>query len=160
MLRCAIYLASTGIVMFLAGRLLPYRWMKWENFPYRPYGFEREGSIYKKLGIQHWQSRLPDMSRIFPRLMPPKRMADTTKAGLRIMIAETCVAEFIHVLHGLCGFYCIRLWPGKGGAIMAAVNALLFNLPFMLIQRYNRPRLVRLYERLKKKENSNSICQP
>ena len=32
-------------------------------------------AVYEALGIRHWQNRVPDMSRIFPHLMPPKRMA-------------------------------------------------------------------------------------
>ena len=44
------------------------------------------------------------------------------------------------------------LWPGWGGAIVLAVWVLLANLPFMVIQRYNRPRLVRLAALLRKRE--------
>ena len=33
---------------------------------------------------------------------------------------------------------------GAGGALFAAVYILFGNLPFLIIQRYNRPRLVRL----------------
>ena len=43
------------------------------------------------------------------------------------------------------------LWPGWGGAIVLAVWVLLANLPFILIQRYNRPRLMRLAALLRKR---------
>ena len=42
--------------------------------------------------------------------------------------------------------------PGAGGAAVLAVWVLLANLPFMVIQRYNRPRLVRLAALLRKRE--------
>lgn len=41
--------------------------------------------------------------------------------------------------------------PGSGAAVLA-VWVLLANLPFMVIQRYNRPRLVRLAALLRKRE--------
>ena len=63
------------------------------------------------------------------------------------MICETCIAELIHALLCLSGLYCLKLWPGAGGIIAAIVYILLFNLPFILIQRYNRPRLIRLQQR-------------
>ena len=40
---------------------------------------------------------------------------------------------------------------GWGGAIVLAVWVLLANLPFILIQRYNRPRLMRLAALLRKR---------
>ena len=43
------------------------------------------------------------------------------------------------------------LWPGWCGAIVLAVWVLLANLPFILIQRYNRPRLMRLAALLRKR---------
>ena len=45
----------------------------------------------------------------------------------------------------------LSLWPGWGGAIVLAVWVLLANLPFILIQRYNRPRLMRLAALLRKR---------
>ena len=37
--------------------------------------------------------------------------------------------------------------PGAWGVLFYAAYFLLGNLPFILIQRYNRPRLVRIYEK-------------
>ena len=60
------------------------------------------------------------------------------------MIQETCVAELTHVLLSVCGLYALRLWPGAGGVLITAVYILFGNVPFIIIQRYNRPRLQRL----------------
>ena len=151
--HCIRYLAFTGLLSFLLGRLLPKGLFHADRFPYRPRAFERQGQIYKKIGVHRWQNRLPDMSRLFPRLMPAKSVTTLYRAGLERMLQETCVAEFIHALLMLTGLHCLRLWPGLGGGCMAAANALLFNLPFVIIQRYNRPRLLRLR---KKKEESRA----
>ena len=39
-------------------------------------------------------------------------------------------------------------WRGGWAVVFCLVYNLLGNLPFQIIQRYNRPRLVRLYERM------------
>lgn len=94
------------------------------------------------------------MSRILPGLMPPKAIQGKPSAAeLETMVKETCVAECIHSLLCLAGLVCLRLWRGFGGLIVALLYAL-GNLPFILVQRYNRPRLQRLHSRLLAKEAS------
>jgi len=159
MLKCAVYFAVTGLLSFFLGRLIPPNKMEWHCFPYKLYRIEKEGQIYKKIGIHHWQNKVPDMSKIFPKLMPQKKMVTTEKNSLLRMIQETCTAELTHVVLCLTGLYCIKLWPGTGGILLAVLNIVLFNLPFILIQRYNRPRLVRLYKRQIEKEMQAASCQ-
>ncbi len=148
--NCAIYLASTGAVSFLVGRILPKRWFQPDKFPWRSYGFEKSGDFYKKLKIHKWQKKLPDMSRVFPKMMPAKSLEGAYQSRLPEMIQETCVAEAVHT--GLCvtGLYALEIYPGAGGTILYSIYVLLFNLPFVLIQRYNRPRLLRLNAKLQR----------
>ena len=147
MLKCILYLTAIGAASFVIGRLLPKSWLHEDRFPFRPFAFERQGKRYEKLRIKSWQNKLPDMSRLFKHLMPAKKMNGDTLRDLPLMIKETCVAECIHLLLPLAGLYCLRLWRGMGGRIITVCN-LLGNIPFIMIQRYNRPRLVRLYERM------------
>ena len=56
------------------------------------------------------------------------------------------------VWYSSCRLLCLRLWPGWGGVLVWAVWFLLGNLPFILIQRYNRPRLLRLRSLLQRRE--------
>ena len=160
MLNCGIYLAVTGILSFFLGRCLRPERRDWNRFPYLLYACEKDGTIYRKIGIHHWQNKVPDMSKIFPGMMPPKRLVDTGTAALRRMIQETCTAELVHGVLCVTGLYCFVLWPGTGGIVISVLNILLFNLPFILIQRYNRPRLVRLYDRQSQKERVSATCQP
>ena len=157
---CIIYFAVTGIIFFFFGRLLPPRWFHWERFPYKTLPFEKGGALYKRLRIQCWQNKVPDMSRILPKLMPPKRMVNKDDGGLLRMIQETCIAELTHGVLCVTGLHCMNIWPGLGGTALATLNVFFFNLPFILIQRYNRPRLVRLYYRRQKKEENEKICLP
>lgn len=152
MLPCLIYLVVMGILSFAAGRLLPKKWFDPQVFPYRAFPIEKDGALYRKLRIQKWQNRIPDMSRILPDLMPRKAIVGKpTGAQLDVMLRETCVAECIHVLLCFGGLFCMRLWRGIGGVVVAVLY-FLGNIPFILVQRYNRPRLHRLYLRLTEKE--------
>ena len=139
--QCACYLAGLGVLSFVLGRLVPKTWFDYTRFPYRAYAFERDGKVYESLGIARWQSRVPDMSRLFPRLMPPKKMPPRPDAQtLLVMIRETCAA----------------FWPGVWGIVLYLVYAIFGNLVFIIIQRYNRPRLVRLYERKRAKRSKEA----
>lgn len=145
-LRCFLYLAVTGIFSFVLGRILPKDWFKSEAFPYRDYRFEKKGKIYNKIHVKKWQDRIPDMSRILPRTMPAKRLSAGYKEKLPRMIQETCVAEMIHFLLCLNGLACIFIWKGPGGVVLSIVY-ILGNLPFIVVQRYNRPRLLQLMKK-------------
>lgn len=142
-LKCIAYLTGIGIASFFACRFLPKRWFHENAFPYKRRNFEKNGKIYEQLGIRSWQNRLSDMSRVFPRLIPVKSLQAGFPGNLPRMVQETCVAEFIHVLLCLAGFVCIALWPGPCGIIISILYCL-GNIPFILIQRYNRIRLIRV----------------
>lgn len=144
---CCGYYAFIGLLFFIIGRILPKRWFDYNAFPYRAFAFEKGGRLYERIAIGKWQSKAPDMSRIFPGLMPKKRMASTDPEALLLMIRETCIAELIHVLLSVFGLMGMYILPGIWGVFFYAAYFLLGNLPFILIQRYNRPRLVRLYEK-------------
>ncbi len=141
-LRCCVYYALLGVVSFFIGRLLPKRCFRSDRFPYRSAPWEAK--LYRALRVHDWQDKAPDMSRIVPKLIPAKKLDADFRTQLPRMLEETCVAEFTHFVLILLGFYALRLWPGPGGAIVTAIYILFGNLPFILIQRYNRPRLQRL----------------
>ena len=143
LVSCLVYLAFTGAVSFVLGRLLPKRWFSADRCPFITYAWEQGGRIYEKLNIKSWQKKLPDMSRLFGWLMPRKQLDSHNLKQLPRMIQETCVAEFIHVILCFSGLWCVRIWQGLGGVVMAGLNVV-GNLAFVVIQRYNRPRLIHL----------------
>lgn len=158
LLRCAVYLAVIGTAGFLAGRIMPKDWIKPGKGLFRSRAFEKNGTIYEKLGIRKWHKRLPDMSRILPFMMPAKNLSGDFRERLPEMIRETCVAEAVHIGISVLGLRCLWMWPGAGGIAVAAANILLLNLPFILIQRYNRPRLMGLQQKLLSKERKEPVC--
>ena len=149
-LNCMLYLAAIASGSFVIGRLIPKKLFCWNRFPWKPICTAREKALYRMLKVKDWQNKLPDMSRIFPKLMPPKKMPTHLETDiLETMLRETCVADLIHGLLGVAGFFCIHIW--HCGGIWLSIAFFIGNLPFIIIQRYNRPRLVLLLERQKKK---------
>lgn len=70
------------------------------------------------------------------------------------MINETCIAEATHVIVAILGFGCIFVWNGIGGWIVS-VLFLITNIPFIIMQRFNRPRLVAADMMLKRRNGFN-----
>lgn len=152
LVRCLLYLAAIGAGSFILGRVLPKNLFHWERFPFRPFGWEKNGSVYNKLGIRHWKEKVPDMSAILPKLMPSKKLPkDVSAPQLELMLEETCVAEWIHGLLCVLGFGCVLIWDGLWGWAVSVVYAL-GNMPDILIQRYNRPKLVRILQITRERE--------
>ena len=152
---CLIYVAATGIAGFIVGRLLPKERMRYDAPPFRALPFENGGPFYRKLGIHRWHKLLPDMSHILPGVMPAKRVTRHISASeAEVMVQETCIAEVIHILLSLTGLALPLIWPGPGGLLACAAYVLLGNLPFILIQRFNRPKLRMLLEKCRRVEAS------
>lgn len=154
--KCFLYLASIGLLSFFIGRILPKDWFSYDQFPYRTFPFEKEGKCYEALYIRKWKDLVPDMSKIFPKLIPSKKLSiSPDEEQLKLMLQETCIAEWIHAMLGILGFVCVRLWSGIGGWSMAFIF-IIGNIPFCLIQRYNRPKLAKLLSKLRNRKNRNT----
>ena len=148
--HCALYLAVIGLASSAAA-LLPRRWFHADRFPFRPQRWEHEGKIYEKLAVQRWKDKLPDMSRFLPWLTQKQVSASISAAQAERLVQETCVAELVHVILAILTFGCVWIWPGWGLWVSIAY-VLIGHLPYIVIQRYNRPRLARMHALLKARE--------
>ena len=141
-------MALLGILATPLGRLMARLPLNGKRFPFQALPFEKNGKLYEKLGIRRWKNKVPDMSKILTKILPPKKVSfrdDVEK--LEVLVKETCVAESVHIILCLLGLGLLAIWPGPGGMVMTALYLLLGNLPFIVIQRYNRPRLLSLLEK-------------
>lgn len=150
MLDSLLYLIIISIAAFPLGRLIPKKYLHYDRYPFLAFEWEDSGKIYNRLGIRKWQNKVPDMSKIASSVMKPKMIKEhSTEQDIRYLLDETCVAELVHALQCVFGMYCMLLWRGAGGIIFSILYVVLCNMPFIMIQRYNRPRLARLYEKMK-----------
>ncbi len=147
LLYAVIYIAVLGILSHFAGQALPRAHFSAEKFPYRAAAWENGGRVYEKLGIKRWKDLMPDMSRIMPDMLKKKLTGSSREDGCGALIAETCVAECVHWWLIVLSAGIFLFWRGALAAVFWLVYNILGNVPFIIIQRYNRPRLVLLEQR-------------
>ena len=146
-----VYIAIIGILAHFIGEALPRRWFNPRRAPYAPWGFERSGRLYRALKVHAWKDRLPDMSKISSRMVGKRVSLTGSSAEAQRVAVETCVAEVVHLALIPLAVPVYLICPTGPGLAVAIVYAL-SNLPFIIIQRYNRPTLLTLAERLKQRE--------
>lgn len=149
--RCLLYLAAISVLSNLAAGCIS-RHFRADAFPFKPYAFEKQGRFYDRLHIRKWKDRVPDMSK-YLRSLPRKSLMDASCGRIRLLVQETCVAEIVHValmILALPVLLCKEWWA----TLIVLVYDLVGNLPFIMIQRYNRPRLLRLAEKLEQREEA------
>lgn len=151
-IKCLVYLVAIGVISFILGRVVPKRWFCYDKFPFHSKNPQKENDLYNALKVRKWKEKLPDMSTILPNIMPSKKLPTTiTSEQLELMVQETCVAEAIHWFLSILGFGCVSIWKKAGGWIISSLYGL-GNLLFVIIQRHNRPKLLRLLEILRERE--------
>jgi len=96
---------------------------------------------------------LPDGAKAVKNGYQKKHIKDFSEAGLEKFIIETCRAELTHLL-AILPFWVFGFFAPFYIIPIMLVYALIVNLPCMIAQRYNRPKLVKLLDRMRKK-NSN-----
>ncbi len=115
----------------------PYRLMRWE----------RDGRAYERLGIRRWKDRLPEAGGVFTGGFSKRHLASRDRHYLDRFVIETCRAEFAHwSMMALAPIWFVLFVP-----LVAVLNvgyALGANLPCLLVQRFNRARLLRIRARL------------
>lgn len=158
--RAALYLAALAILSHAVGERLPRRRFDPESWFFAGFSWEKGGRVYEKLGIRFWKDRLPDMSRLDPRMQRKQLRAVRSRDELTRLLRETCVAETVHWALILLSPPLLWLWPGAGGVTVLALDVLLGNLPYILIQRYNRPRLAALLRRPSRRERNDTNEDP
>lgn len=134
-----LYWAFT-VVRVLIDPHLPEDWFDPERPIFRTHHWEEHGRVYRRLNIDRWKDQLPSFTR--RGALSKKRLLTRDPAYLDQFVVETCRAESHHV-RAVLSVVVMKLWtPLPSWLIMFAI-ALTGNLPFILIQRYNRPRLQR-----------------
>lgn len=149
---CLLYLVIESLLIFILGRLFPRKMLYYNKFPFKSFKFEDNGKIYEKLKVKKWKTMLPDASvivnKIIPKkhiekIFPTKRIKTNDQSKVEILVKETCIAESNHFWVSVLGFGCCFIWKNGGGLIVSLIYVI-HNIPYIIIQRYNRPRMVRV----------------
>lgn len=137
------YMLTITVVIYVIGRVFPRKWIKEDKFPYRSFKFEKNGKIYDKIKIKNWKAKYPDASLIMHKIIPkiPVKRIDTKYPDkVKVLIKESCIAETTHVFGIMLGCFALFFWTSVISIILTILYAIV-QIPPILIQRYNRPRL-------------------
>ena len=116
--------------------------------------WEKDGLFYRKyLKVHKWKQRLPDGARTHESGFKKKRLSNNDPQYLKAFIAETGRAEIFHWLQ-IAPFWVFGLWSPPIIIWVMLAYALIVNLPCIIAQRYNRPRLVKVYNHVLRKQNN------
>ena len=138
-----VFHALTG---YLAYRLDDSR-LTADGWLLRERRFEDGGRWYRRrLRIDRWKDRLPEAGALFTGGVSKAHLPVSADGGLALFVRETRRAELAHWGAMACGPL-FALWnPPLATALLVAYGVLV-NLPFILIQRYNRFRAAPLLAR-------------
>lgn len=109
---------------------------------FQPRAFEE--SLYKKLKVKRWKDHLPTFDE--EAFSMKERSAEE-------LIGATCQSEIVHELDVAVSLLAILFTIPFGSFwvfFITSVGGAAFDLVFVIIQRYNRPRLIKLANRRKK----------
>lgn len=150
LLKGIVYLLALSALAHPLGQALPRRWFHWEKRPWAAASFEKGGRFWCRLGVHRWKNKVPDMSRLMSDMVK-KKLQPQGRTDYVLLVQETCVAECVHFVLMLLAFGAFFFCRSGWMVFFVAIYILLGNLPFWIIQRYNRPRLVRLAQKAGKK---------
>lgn len=128
---------------------LPDRFFTPGRFFWRPHGWEQSGRIYETLfRIKSWKRLLPDGGGVWKsRGFQKRSLTDYTEENLRRFLVESARGELTHWL-GILPFWVFGFFAAPCVVWIMLAYALAVNLPCILAQRYNRPRITALLNRL------------
>jgi glycosyl-4,4'-diaponeurosporenoate acyltransferase len=108
----------------------------------RPRRFEQDGRWYQRhLRIRSWKDRLPEKGDLFPDGFSKRHLIDRSTPHLERFVVETRRAELVHWSNMAAGpLFLIWCSPLLGACMIAF--GVIAHLPFIVIQRYNRARLL------------------
>lgn len=107
----------------------------WRKPWFRQRGFEEK--LYKKLKVKRWKDRMPTVD---------KNAFALEKQPIERIIGATCQAEIVHELDVIASLAAILFVIPFGDLWVFLVTSVLgaaFDMIFVIIQRYNRPRLIK-----------------
>lgn len=156
-LSCVLYIAILGIAAHFFGEALPRDMFDPEKFPFRQFSWEKSGKVYRVLRVKQWKDKMPDASRFYRDMVPKRVVNEMSFETVHVLLIETCVAEFTHLALCVCSIGVCLIWEGRVGVFLW-ILCIIGNVIFIIIQRYNRPHLMKLSKWLKTREERLKIC--
>ncbi|MCL2255472.1 MAG: hypothetical protein FWC11_01270 [Firmicutes bacterium] len=156
-----------GIAIIL--RLVPFHLYAPPFIPFRP--FKNERKFWRKTGIRKWKVIVPDLMKTL-KVFDKTNLKHTDDPDYMFkFLCEMGYAEMMHILSAIAGFAVLFVpigWAVRGAVyigspdevVLSLAQAAVFAVPLavfnfvlnilpIFVQRYNRPVVLKLYQRAK-----------
>ena len=146
---CFLVWPALQVAAALISLYLPDRYFSPDSYFFRAHHFEKEGRIYDSIfRVSHWKHLLPDGGAILKkRGFKKKKLEGHSKEYLDRFLVESARGELTHWL-AIIPFWVFGFFTPPRVMWYMLVYALLVNLPCIIAQRYNRPRIKKLLSRI------------
>ncbi len=136
-----------SVILTLLAEKMPHGLYNYKKWLYRERKWEDGGRLYERVFfVKKWKAHLPDIGDFLKWRFSKKHLVDVRTDYIRRFLTESCKAELTHWMIILSSFLFI-FWGGLVTFSRILLLAMVLNGPYIIIQRYNRPRLVRLLKR-------------
>ncbi len=116
---------------------------------YKTRKFEKK--LYKLLKVRRWKDKVLTFE-------PDKYdFKNRTLDELATTMAKSELDHLINELISVLSLFFIALWGCAPAFVISAVAAMLFDAQFIVVQRYNRPIVLRLMERKERKKEGKAV---
>lgn len=137
---------------------MPDRTFSNQSFFFKTYGFEKDGHFYNKVFcVSKWKHLLPDGGMVFKKHgFRKKRLEDFSKETLSRFLIESARGELTHWL-SILPFWIFGFIAPPQVIFYMLIYSLLANMPCIIAQRYNRPRVQRLLNKMQKNNTADHL---
>ena len=123
---------------------IPDRYFRHDSFLYRTRPWEKSGNFYEKVfKVKKWKHLLPDGSAVVKSGFKKRKLVLSERQYFEKFRVETCRAEITHILQ-ILPFPLFIIWNPWWAFLIMIFYSLAVNIPCIIVQRYNRPRLSRV----------------
>ena len=111
-----------------------------------------ERKFYERIGIRKWKDKIPEAGQMFANFSKTEVADMTNNEYVLKFMSETIYAEIMHWLSAIFSFLIIfiDLSLALTVALPLVIGNIILNILPVMVQRYNRPKLMVLYERNKR----------
>ncbi|MDG0842935.1 glycosyl-4,4'-diaponeurosporenoate acyltransferase [Staphylococcus equorum] len=144
---CTLYWFLMHMSISMIGTILSNKFFEKNTRYFKTFNWEHEGRFWEKwFRVKSWKDHLPDGNKLNSKIKSKVRLEKIySKTYIEEFIIETKKAELIHILSVTpCLIFLNQERKIKNINILYAI---LVNVPFVIVQRYNRPKLERYYQR-------------
>jgi glycosyl-4,4'-diaponeurosporenoate acyltransferase len=142
LLFALLSIVNTTVSLILPENLFnPGKWM------FRERKWEHGGNVYQKFfNIKKWKDKLPELGDFAKKIFPKKKLPSFNVEYLQKYTAESCRSEMCHWMI-VISVVLFSSWFNEEVENFMFILAVVLNVPYIMIQRFNRPRIINVMQK-------------